>query len=337
MRLAPIYVMLLLLTTSDHALLAQDATSKGVQKGLVRFQPTAGEKGIPEHFRLKPHTFSYQLTPGRKVLERIASSTLTFPSPVKTPHKNNNTVHCEYYRPLEAKGEAAKKYPGVIVLHILGGDFALSRLFCTSLASRGVAALFVKLPYYGPRRQPGVSIRMISQDPRQTVRGMTQAVLDIRRAVAWLGQQDEIDAKQLGIFGISLGGITASLAATAEPRLTKICPLLAGGDIAAIAWESPQMAKVRKRWIQQGGTRETLVELMKTIDPVTYGKNVHGRKILMLNARNDKVIPRECTDALWHSFGEPEIIWYDAGHYTAIKHINDTMRRVNSFFQPEDS
>ena len=221
------------------------------------------------------------------------------------------------------------------MLHILGGDFALSRLFCTSLASRGVSALFVKLPYYGPRRQPGVSIRMISEDPRQTVRGMTQGVLDIRRAVAWLGEQDEVDAKQLGIFGISLGGITASLAATAEPRLTKICPLLAGGDIAGIAWESPQLAKVRKRWVEQGGNRETLVELMKTIDPVTYGKNVQGRKILMLNARQDEVIPRHCTDALWHSFGEPEIIWYDAGHYTAIKHINDCMRRVSTFFQPD--
>ena len=157
--------------------MAQEATHQGARQGTVKFQPTAGEESVPEHFQLKPHTFSYQLTPGRNLLGKIASSTLTFPSPVKTPHENNNTVHCEYYRPLEAKGEAAKKYPGVIALHILGGDFALSRLFCTSLASRGVAALFVKLPYYGPRRQPGVSIRMISQDPRQTVRGMTQAVL----------------------------------------------------------------------------------------------------------------------------------------------------------------
>ncbi|MCH8921528.1 MAG: alpha/beta hydrolase [Planctomycetes bacterium] len=331
MRRTPIYIVLLLLATTGRASVAQEAA----HKGTVKFQPTAGEQALPEHFQLKPHTFTYEFTPGRVLLGRIATSTLTFPSPVKTPHENNNTVHCEYYRPLGAKGDRDKKQPGVIVLHILGGNFALSRLFCTSLASRGVSALFVKLPYYGPRRQPGVSIRMISEDPHQTVRGMTQGVLDIRRAVAWLGQQEEVDSKQLGIFGISLGGITASLAATAEPRLTKICPLLAGGDIAQIAWESPQMAKVRKRWIKQGGTRQTLVELMKTIDPVTYGKNVRGRKILMLNARNDEVIPRSCTDALWRSFGKPEIIWYDAGHYTAIKHINDCLRRVSKFFQPE--
>ena len=62
---------------------------------------------------------------------------MTFPSPVVTPHANNNTVHCEYFRPL-----AAGKHPGVIVLHILGGDFDLARLFCRSLAHRGTAALF---------------------------------------------------------------------------------------------------------------------------------------------------------------------------------------------------
>ena len=39
---------------------------------------------------------------------------------------------------------------------------------------------------------------------------MTQAVLDIRRATAWLADRPEVDAERLGIFGVSLGGITAA-------------------------------------------------------------------------------------------------------------------------------
>ena len=50
---------------------------------------------------------------------------------------------------------------------------------------------------------------MVSLDPNETVRGMTQAILDIRRGTAWLASQEEVDADQLGIMGISLGGITA--------------------------------------------------------------------------------------------------------------------------------
>ena len=90
-------------------------------------------------------------------------------------------MHCEYYR-----SRLPGRRPGVIVLHIMGGDFALSRLFCNSLAQHGVCALFVKMPYYGPRRDLSSPRRMVSADPRQTVEGMTQAVLDIRRATAWL-------------------------------------------------------------------------------------------------------------------------------------------------------
>jgi dienelactone hydrolase len=256
---------------------------------------------------------------------------------VVTPHECNNTVHCEYFRPavLTEKTDGKKRYPGVVVLHILGGDFPLSRLFCKGLANRNVAALFVKMPYYGPRRPAGANVRMISQDPRESVAGMTQAILDIRRAAAWLAAQEEVDPQQLGVFGISLGGITACLAATAEPRFAKVCPVLAGGDISQIAWESPELARIRQRWIEKGETKESIVGLLKSIDPVTYADNVRGRTILMFNASRDEIIPRRCTESLWQAFGKPPILWYEAGHYTAIVHIFDVVQKTAAFFQPD--
>ena len=255
-------------------------------------------------------------------------SLVTFPSPVTTPHANNNTVHCEYIEPI---GEGP--FPGVIVLHILGGDFDLSRLIGRTLAAHGVAALFVKMPYYGPRQQPDADVSMISEDPRQTVASMKQAVLDIRRATAWLGVQEKVDADDLGIIGVSLGGITAALAATAEPRLGKVFLMLAGGDVGRIGWESPIVAGLRDRWIAQGGTKESLFALLREVDPVTYGRNVHGRKIVMCNALDDEVIPRACTESLWHAFGEPEIIWVDGGHYSAARFIFDALARATRLFR----
>ncbi len=49
------------------------------------------------------------------------------------------------------------------MLHILGADFALSRYLAARLADRGVAAMFVKLPYYGERRPAGDK-RFLSPD-----------------------------------------------------------------------------------------------------------------------------------------------------------------------------
>lgn len=295
--------------------------------GTVKFTPTAAEAAIVERFRLAAHEFAWRAQPLGADSKTVEVWDVTFPSPVVTPHENNNTVHAEYYKPLRAG-----KRPAVIVLHILGGDFPLSRLFCNRLAQQGVAALFVKMPYYGPRQQPGVERRMIGPDPNETVEGMTQAVLDIRRATAWLGARDEVDPDQIGIFGISLGGITGALAATNEPRLQNICLLLAGGDIARVALDSPDLKKVRGKLPVLAGDKEAFFKTLAVIDPVTYGANCRGRRILMLNAASDEVIPKSCTIALWKSLGEPDIVWYSGGHYSVVRHLLGALERVAHFF-----
>jgi cephalosporin-C deacetylase-like acetyl esterase len=293
----------LLVALLSAMLLARISTAEepaAPRKGTAHFEPALGEERLPERFRLAAHSFPFEQKPLASISKIMRISTVTFPSPMVTPHVNNNTVHCEYFCPA-----SPGRKPGVIVLHILGGDFDLARLFARSLAGRGVAALFLKMPYYGERREPGIDARMISLDPEQTVRGMTQAALDIRQGAAWLASQEEVDPQQLGIMGISLGGITAALSASLEPRFTKVCLILAGGDMGEIAWNSTELAPLRKAWAESGRSKEDLFSTVKVVDPVTYARPVAGRKILMLNARQDEVVPPACTISLWHAFGEP--------------------------------
>jgi dienelactone hydrolase len=300
------------------------------RSGEIQFETTDKEPSVAKIFQLEPHTFTFQQEFQKTASTAFEISLVTFPSPVVTAHPENNTVHCEYFHSL-----TPGKHPAVVALHILGGDFDLSRLFCRQLAQNGVNALFLKLPYYGPRRPEGVEVRMINEDPKTTVANMRQGILDIRRAAAFLAGQEDVDKNQLGVFGISLGGITSALASTAEPRFQKICLMLAGGDMARIAWESPEVKEVRERWLAKGGNKEEFYDIIKQIDPVTYGDQVRGRKILMLNATHDEIIPKVCTESLWHAFGEPEIVWLDAGHYSAMRHIFDALGRVTKFFQDD--
>ena len=65
----------------------------------VRFVPTSQEPLLPERFRLTAHEFSWREQPRPKVSDRLSISDVTFPSPVVTEYPENNTVHCEYYRP----------------------------------------------------------------------------------------------------------------------------------------------------------------------------------------------------------------------------------------------
>jgi dienelactone hydrolase len=297
-------------------------------QGTVAFTPSADEPAIPERFRLPAATFAWQAQPLLEDSETIEVWNVTFPSPVVTPHECNNTVHAEYFRP-----RSAGKRPAVIVLHILGGDFPLSRLFCNRLAQQGVAALFVKMPFYGPRRDPNSPRRMVSVNPDETVEGMTQAVLDIRRATAWLASRDEVDPEQIGIFGISLGGITGALAASIEPRINNVCLLLAGGDIGRVALDSPELKKIRGGKLPLAdGDRAAFLAKLALIDPVTYAGRARDKRVLMLNARSDEVVPKDCTLALWKAFGEPEIKWYSGGHYSVIIHLFRALENVAHFF-----
>lgn len=321
MRLVAFFLALL------GVVVAQGADRSSMENGRVQFTPTAGEMEIAERFRLKPQAFEWQAARLHEVENNFEIWDVRFPSPVKTAEEANNTVHCEYFRSLRGG-----KRPAVIVLHILGGDFPLSRLFCNALAQHGVNALFLKMPYYGPRREVSSKRRMVSNDPEETVAGMTQAVLDVRFATAWLAAREEVDARQLGAFGISLGGITAALAVTAEPRLKNACLLLAGGSIAQAGWESNQARPLREQWLAQGKTREDFVEILSVVDPVNYGTAARGKRILMLNATDDEVIPKACTEALWTAFGQPEIKWYSGGHFSVAWHLLGALWRVGRFF-----
>lgn len=300
--------------------------------GVVARPSDANEADVPEMFRLPPGKFEFRREDLRTLDESAAKANVWFPSPLETDHEPNNVVHCEYFLP---RPSDKRKVPGVVVLHILGGDFELARAFCLNLNRMDVAALFLKMPYYGPRREAGHNIRMISEDPRQTVAGMRQAVLDVRRAADWLSAQPEIDAGQLGIMGISLGGITSALSAGVEPRYRKVGLLLAGGDAAQFPWGSPKLVKMRQYWERSGFTQESLISTLRPIDPVTYAHRLRGRNVIMLNAAHDEIIPRGCTEALWEAAGKPKIQWWDAGHITAIRHLVDAMRITADHFADE--
>jgi len=310
---------------------AASAAERTIVTGSVAYQPAADESAIDERFRLESHEFPYAMRSLGAISDDLAIWNVSFPSPVTTDEVVNNTVHCEFYQPL-VDGAPAKDCRGVVVLHILGGDFPMTRVYCNMLAHHGVAALFVKMPNYGPRRDPQSSKRMISHDPVQTVVGMTQAILDIRRAAAWLAQRPEVDADRLGVSGVSLGGITATLAAECDPRFKSVCPILAGGDLGAMAAQSPEFERVRRFWRSRGGGQQELLELLQKIDPVTYAKNLHGRRILMINADEDEVVPKVCTEALWTALGKPPITWRRGGHYSVGRHFFKIMDEAVAFF-----
>jgi dienelactone hydrolase len=307
--------------------------ANSLERGEVTFRPEIRESSVPERFRLEPAVFAYELEPVMST-PRYTVSKLRFPSPVVTPEAENNTVHAEYFVPV---GFGPKR-PGVIVLHILGADFPLSRYMAARLADRGVAALFVKLPYYGERRPQGKGQegkRFLSADIDRNMTAMRQAVCDVRRAVVWLGCRPEVDHQRLGISGISLGGIVSSLAAAVDPSIREGAFLLAGGDLSSILWDMPEGAAYRKQWLASGRTRQDLKVMTDPFDPLTYADRLIGKRLLFIAGKVDDVVPPSSTLLLWEAAGRPSIRWYDCGHYSAVGYLLPGIRQTVDFFASE--
>ncbi len=261
---------------------------------------------------------------------------LTYPSPVKTPVEQNNTVPADYYLPDGAEG--GPKRPAVIVLHILNGNYELERMLCAALASRGIPAAMFKLPYYGERAMVGGRDKL-ARNPALFVEALPQGIQDCRRTIDLLASRPEVDPQKVGVAGISLGGIVAATAAGSDPRVCRTALVLAGGDLLAVIHHCRE-ARELSQFLQKlpPEERDRVEKAVGSVDPLRYAAGLKDRagagRVLMVNATEDDVIPRACTEKLADALGiGDKVVWLEGlGHYTAIAALPQTLRRTVDFF-----
>lgn len=302
-----------------------------VEKGTFHFTPIGEQTNIPERYRLSERTFDYQMSLKRDLPNSgVRVFHVRFPSPVTTAVPENNTVHAEYYLPT-GKGP----FPGVIVLDITAGNQSLSRHLSIFLAQKKIAALFVQMAYYGPRRPPGSKLRLLMPNIEHSMSAIRQTVLDLRVAAAWLEARPEIDGKRLGIMGTSLGSFMAALTAEMEPRLERVAVLLGGGGVIDAYYDHPKAAPYRRFYEALGGTKEKLAQLIAPADPLTCAANLKQHKLLILAGKRDDIVPPKMAEALWKASGQQKIVWYDCSHYGAIVYIMEALDHIVKHFQME--
>src|SRR3954468_12521973 len=133
-------------------------------------------------FFTPPPTDRYTLTP------QPDGDLLTFPSALETPHAANNTVHARLFA---APRHHSANQCAVLVLPQWNSDRGGHVGLCRLLALNGLSALRLSLPYHDQRMPPELhrADYIVSANVARTVQVCRQAVLDARRAVAWLAGQ----------------------------------------------------------------------------------------------------------------------------------------------------
>lgn len=311
--------------------LGADEKKPAAETGAVAFTPLGDQSDIPERYRLAEHRFNFTI---EKVSELPVNGVevhhLRYPSPVASPFPENNTVHAEFYRP---KGPGP--FPAVIVLDITGGNQDLSRMLARHLAQNKIAGLFVQMAYYGPRQPADRRVKLLSSNVPQTMAAIRQTVLDLRCATAWLESRPELDKKRLGIMGTSLGSFMAALTGEMEPKLGRVAVLLGGGGFVDAYYDHPQALLLRTFWEMLGGTKEQVAALIAPVDPLTRADLLRDRKLLIVAAKFDEIVPPQMAVNLWNATGKQQIVWLPSGHFTAAFFLAPGLQNLVEHFGAE--
>ena len=246
----------------------------------------------------------------------IKITRITFPSPVKTAFPANDLVVAYLFMP-----PGPGPHPALIVLpewlpRNLNNEFQ----FCEDVTKAHTAALLIESPFSLERRPlPHVpEAELLSGNMPQMVGAIRQNVLDVRRGMDWLSTRPDIDSSRLGLSGISLGAIIASLAAGVDRRAKVLLSIDGGADAAGLLWKSPFMKGLHKQLVQHGYHYEDLKVGMAPVEPTNWLKGYGAQNALLVNGRYDTFILPKQSQLLADSIGGAPIVWANTGHYGLV-------------------
>lgn len=208
--------------------------------------------------------------------------------------------HPEFHLLLPVAAESA---PFVLCLPILAGGRDLMWRVAEYLRHRGFAVAF------GERVESAMKPH---QDAEALENLFRRSLVHNRAILAWARRQTFAAQGQIGLLGISTGGIMAGTLLALEPEIRGGVLILAGGDLPDLFMHSSE-SRVR-RWRAARKTAEGLDEaglyaqLRDKLhsDPAHTAAYVATAKVLMVTASWDTVVPARNSDLLWEALGRPE-------------------------------
>ena len=244
----------------------------------------------------------------------LSGAQLTFPSAVETPHRKNNTVRARYFPDSSSEGRRR----AVLVLPQWNADPDGHVGLCRLLNRFGISALRLTLPYHD-ERMPHELRRadyIVSANLGRTVQVCRQAVLDARRAIAWLSRQGY---DSIGILGTSLGSCLSMLTSAHEPLVKAAALNHISPYFADVVWSGLSTEHVR-RPLEGRIDLERLRRIWMPISPFPYLERLRGRHVLLVYARYDLTFPVSLSRLLVREFRrrgvEHQVTVLPCGHYS---------------------
>ena len=176
-------------------------------------------------------------------------------------------------------------------------------------AGPGVAVLSLDYPYEGPRRSiPRDQLRHVVPRIWRATRDMAPLLRD---AGAYAARCPEIDPKRILVVGASLGVPFALKAAAEDSTFAGVALLYGAADLGR--WADANIRGVPD-WTRPL-LRGAIGVLFRDLEPSRLIPKISPRPVLLVNGRNDEMIPEALARRLFEAAREPkEQVWLDTRH-----------------------
>jgi len=172
----------------------------------------------------------------------------------------------------------------------------------------GLDVALLTLPFHA-RRSPRGRFAPVFPSTRtgRTVEGFGQAVWDARALMRWLRERG---APRLGVAGMSMGGYTAALLATIDPRLDFAVLFIPLADLTDVAFEHEALRGAQvPEYLRAAGKAA-----LHLVRPLARAPLVPGNRMLVAAAEADRITPAAShAQALAVHFGAP-LVTFPGGH-----------------------
>jgi hypothetical protein len=244
----------------------------------------------------------------------LDGDTLTFTSAVDTPHPENNTVRARFFPESSPRGRKR----AVLVLPQWNSNAEGHAGLCRLLNRFGISAMRLSMPYHDERMPPELARAdyIVSANVGRTAQVCRQAVLDARRAIAWLHANGY---ESIGILGTSLGSCLSMLTTAHEPLVRAAALNHISPYFADVVWHGLSTMHVRQT-LEGNVTLEELRRMWLPISPLPFLDRVRGRGILLVYALYDLTFPVDLSRKLVGEFRKQaidhQLLVLPCGHYS---------------------
>ncbi|MET0702784.1 MAG: alpha/beta fold hydrolase [Mycobacterium sp.] len=244
----------------------------------------------------------------------------------------NNVVHAQHWRHDEDGPR-----PTLCVIHgFLGSAYMFNGLFFSLpfFFRAGYDIMLYTLPFHGRRAEkysPFSGYGCFSNGMAGFAESMGQAVYDFRSVMDYL---EYTGVERIALTGMSLGGYTSSLVASADDRLAAVIP-----NVPVVTPESafddwfPANKLVSLGRLAGGISKEESVAATAYHSPLTYTPKIAKDRRLIITGLGDRLAPPDQAEALWEHWDHCALHWFPGNH---ILHVSqpEYLRRMTRFMRP---